>query len=328
MRKPKPAKAKVVLGNCTICGRQAINSRSYEGRSLCRKHFMESVEKNARRYAGRHRMIESGDHIGVALSGGKDSAVTLHLMNGIIGKRTDVKLCAISIDEGIKGSRDLALKKAAQLCRKLKVNHRVFSFRKEFGMTLDAKLRQQMTGRGGGRPAGGEGACGFCGIARRWVLNKKARELGVTKLALGMNLNDEAESIMMNYVRGDMLRTSRLGPVTNYSVGKGASKLFIPRVKPLRMIPENEIELYAELAKLPFHPKGCRYRGGIRVDVEKSLDMLEGRYPGTMFTIVNTFDRILPGIRAAVKPEGNIVRCRKCGEPASKNICKCCELWK
>jgi len=281
---------------------------------------MESVEKNVRKHVGRHRMIESEDSVGAALSGGKDSALTLYLLKGIIGKRKDVKLCAISIDEGITGSRDVALKKAKQLCRKLNVRHYTFSFRKELGMTLDAKLRQQKVST--------EGACGFCGIARRWILNKKARELGLTKLALGMNLNDEAESIMMNYVRGDMLRATRLGPVTSYSIGKGASKLFIPRIKPLRMIPEPEIELYAELAGLPFHPKGCRYRGGIRIDVEKCVDALEKKYPGTMFTIVSTFDRILPGIRSAVRQEGNVLKCGKCGEPASKNICKCCELWR
>jgi len=305
---------------CTICSKPAVIVRSHEGRSLCKRHFMDSVERNVRKAVGMHRMIESGDRIGVALSGGKDSALTLYLLKGIIGKRKDVKLCAISIDEGIAGSRDVALKKAKQLCRKLKVRHYIFSFNKELGMTLDAKVKRLHLGK--------EGVCGFCGIARRWLLNKKARELGLTKLALGMNLNDEAESIMMNYVRGDMLRATRLGPVTSYSIGKSnGAKLFIPRIKPLRMIPEKEIELYARLAGLPFRPKACKYRGGIRIDVEKCVDALEKRYPGTMFTIVSTFDRILPGIRSAVKQEGEVLRCKKCGEPASKLVCKCCELW-
>jgi len=281
---------------------------------------MESVERNVRKCVGKHRMIESGDKIGVALSGGKDSAATLYMIKKIIGKRKDVSLCVISVDEGIAGCRDLALKKAKQLCKKLGVRQYQYSFKKELGMTLDAKVRKLKLGR--------EGVCGFCGIARRWILNKKARELGLTKLCLGINLNDEAESIMMNYVRGDMLRASRLGPVTSYSISKrGGAKLFIPRIKPLRMIPEKEIELYARLAGLPFRPKSCKYRGGIRIDVEKCVEMLEKEYPGTMFTIVNTFDRILPGIRSAVRQEGEVLKCRKCGEPASKTICKKCELW-
>jgi len=93
------------------------------------------------------------------------------------------------------------------------------------------------------------------------------------------------------------------------------------------MIPEPEIELYAELAGLPFYPKACTSRGGIRIEVEKCVDALGMRYPGTMFTIVGTFDRILPGIRSVVSQEGNVLKCSKCGEPASKSVCKKCELW-
>ena len=306
---------------CTICGKPAVIERKHEGRSLCKRHFMEAVEKACRKALSKHRMVQSGDSIAVALSGGKDSSVALYIMSGVFGKRPDVKLFALSVDEGIKGGRDAALKKAVQLCKKLGVRHYTYSFRKELSKTLDAKLKQERVTS--------EGACGYCGIARRWLLNKKARELGATKLCIGINLNDEAESIMMNYVRGDLLRTARLGPVTNCSIGgRGAGKLFIPRIKPLRMVPEQEIELYAKLAGLPFAPKHCKYRGGIRIDVEKCLDALEARYPGTMFTIVSTFDRIQPGIRSVIKQEWNVMRCKKCREPASKNVCKCCELWR
>jgi uncharacterized protein (TIGR00269 family) len=314
---------------CTVCGKPAVAEREHEGRNLCRKHFMESVEKRVRKLAGKHRMVEPGDRIGVGLSGGKDSAVTLFLVKKIIGKRTDVSVCALSVNEGIKGSRDLALKKAAMLCRRLKVKQHVFSFRKELGMGMDEKLRSIGKGRSGtSRQAPASGACGYCGIARRWILNKKARELGLTKLCLGINLNDDAESIMMNYVRGDMLRASRLEPVTKYSTTVKGGNLFVPRIKPLRMIPEHEVELYAKLARLPFRPKGCKYRGGVRIDVEKCLDTLERKYPGTMFAVVNTFDRILPGIKSAIHQEGAVFKCRKCGEPSSRELCKCCELWR
>lgn len=305
---------------CTICSKPAVIARKHEGRSLCKRHFMESVERNVRKAIGMNRMIESGDRIGVALSGGKDSSTVLYILKGVVDGRKDVRIEAISIDEGIKGSRDVALRKAKQLCAKLKVRQHVFSYRKELGASLDQKVRQLGISKGE--------VCGICGITRRWLLNRKARELGFNKLFLGINLNDEAESIMMNYVRGDMLRASRLGPVTSYSISKrGGGKLFIPRIKPLRMAPEKEIELYAKLAGLPFRPKACRYRGGIRVDVEKALGALEKKYPGTMFTIVRTFDRILPSIRSAVRQEGEVLKCKKCGEPSSKEICKCCELW-
>ena len=306
---------------CSICSKPAIIHRDYEGRSLCGKCFCRSIEKRFKKTIGKHGMIKHGDRIAVALSGGKDSAVALYLMYMVTGPRRDVELFAISIDEGIRGSRDLALKKAGELCRKLGIKQHTFSFKQEFGIALDEKVRKNGIGR--------EDVCGICGIGRRWILNKKARELGATKLCVGMNLNDEAESIMMNYVRGDVLRASRLGPVTEYSRKMEGGGLFIPRIKPLRWVPESETGLYARLRGLPFRPKHCRYRGGLRVDVEKALDMLEKKHVGVAFTVVNTFDAMLPGIRKSAEyGEPKIYKCKKCGEPGSHEVCKACEVWR
>lgn len=311
----------MVKRKCSVCGRNAVIHRKYEGRALCGQCFCRSIERRFKKTVGKYKMIDSGDRIAVAVSGGKDSASALYLMNMILKPRKDIELFAISVDEGIKGSRDLALKKAKELCRKLGIKQHVFSFRKELGKSLDQKVKKDKLSRGD--------ICGLCGICRRWILNKKARELGATKLCMGMNLNDEAESIMMNYVRGDVLRASRLGPITEYSRSKAGGKLFIPRIKPLRWIPENETELYAKLKKLPFRPKECKYRGGLRIDVEKVLDMLEKKHVGVAFTVISTFDTMLPGIRKSIKySEPKIHKCKKCGEPSSHAVCKVCLLWK
>jgi len=306
---------------CHKCGRKAVIFRDYEGMALCKDHFIRSIEKRVKRVIGKYNMISKGDKIGVALSGGKDSATVLYLMNMIAGPRRDVELIAISIDEGIRGSRNLALKKSVQLCKMLGVKQYTYSYKQEFGSSLDEKVKKLKLES--------NGVCGLCGISRRWILNKKARELKLTKLCYGMNLDDEAESIMMNYVRGDIPRASRLGPITELSTKKKGGALFIPRIKPLRWIPEKEVELYARLRGLPFRPKECKYRGGLRVDVELAIDMLEKKHTGIKYTIINTFDRILPGIKSTVQyGEQQIVKCKKCGEPGSHDVCKACEVWK
>jgi uncharacterized protein (TIGR00269 family) len=281
---------------------------------------MGSFEKNFRRAVGNHMMIESGDRIGVALSGGKDSSTVLYLLKKMIGGRRDISLVAISVDEGIEGSRDVALRKARLLCKKLKVRQHVYSFSGELGKSLDAKAKELGMKRGE--------ICGFCGITRRWVLNKKARELGVKKLFLGINLDDEAESIMMNYIRGDMLRSSRLGPVTGSSMNIQGGSLFVPRCKPLRWTLESEVELYAKLAGIPFMPKGCKYRGGTRIETESFIQTMEKKHPGTMFSIIGSFDRILPCLEKSLAKSGKVLACKKCGEPCSGQVCKCCELWR
>ncbi|HAB51479.1 MAG TPA: tRNA lysidine(34) synthetase TilS, partial [Ignavibacteriales bacterium] len=62
--------------------------------------------------------------------------------------------------------------------------------------------------------------CTICGIFRRYLLNKKSKELKLTKLATGHNLDDEAQSIMMNQMKNNMNASARLGPKTGISNDK------------------------------------------------------------------------------------------------------------
>ena len=308
---------------CTKCDKKAVIFRAYEGRALCKQHFIHSIEKRVKRVIRQFKMIGSNDRIGVAISGGAESVTALHILNMITAPRRDVGLEAIYIDEGtIDRPGQTECRKAAERSAKaLGINIHKFSYKQELGRTLAAKSKELKLGA--------NEVCGFCGITKRWLLNKKARELGLTKLCIGTNLKDEAENIMMNYVRGDIPRASRLGPVTNTSTKKKSGSSFIPRIKPLRWVPEDEIKLYAKLKGIQFCERKCKYRGGLRADVEKTLEALEKRHTGMMFTVVNTFDRMLPGIKiSSQSKKQKIIKCKKCGEPGSHDICKVCEIWK
>jgi uncharacterized protein (TIGR00269 family) len=304
---------------CSKCGRRAVFHRRYEGSYLCRNHFVRSIEDKARKTARKDRMIERGDRIAFALSGGKDSSAVIYLMNKLFGKREDLSMFAISIDEGIPGYRKESIEIAKRLCKNLGIRHHVFSFREELGKDLSRKVKGRKTD-------GWEGtACTYCGLARRWLLNRKARELGATKIAFGMNLDDEIQGIMMDYIRGDLVRLSRMGsgePIVK-------SGLFVPRIKPFREIPEKEIGLYAILTGLEIQENECPYLEGPRFRVRDFLNDLEAVSPGTKFSVMKTFERLLPSVREIVKGEEvRVVSCEKCGEPSSQRICKTCELWR
>lgn len=63
-----------------------------------------------------YNLIENGDNIAIALSGGKDSVLTLHALVKYRNiSNIDFDLTAISVDEGIRGYRqhgiDSAIKK-------------------------------------------------------------------------------------------------------------------------------------------------------------------------------------------------------------------------
>ena len=307
------------------CGKKKIVFfRKYEGSYLCKECFLKSIEKKFKRTIRKYGMIKSGDKIAVALSGGKDSSATLYLMNKIIRPRRDIELVAIMINEGSDDCRNKNLELAKKFCKKLGVKYYIFTFKEEFGKTIKQKAKEIENG-----DMKIKEHCTYCGVGRRYILNKKARELGVTKLCMGHNLDDEAQAVLLNYIRGDLYRASRMGPVTNWSMRKEKGKLFIPRIKPLREIPEKESALFSILMEFELCWDKCPYAGGIRFDAKDFVNNLEYKYPGIKFTILETFDKLLPHIRDfSDKREGKIQKCKKCGEPGSDRICKSCELWR
>ena len=56
-----------------------------------------------------YKLFKKGETIGIALSGGKDSLTTLHILNKLAKQQRTTKILAITIDEGIKGYRDKTL---------------------------------------------------------------------------------------------------------------------------------------------------------------------------------------------------------------------------
>jgi len=269
-------------------------------------------------------MIEPGDRIAFGLSGGKDSSVVLYIMSKILKPRRDMEFFAFTIDEGIKGYRDHSIKIAKGLCKELGIKHMVFSYKKFLGKTLDQKMKGIKK-----RPQALQTACSYCGVARRYMLNKISRDLKATKLCVGHNLDDETQSIIMNYIRGDMAKASRMGAVTDYSIAKIKGNVFVPRIKPLREIPEKEVGLYAMLNDLEVQEDECPYASGIRFEVRDFLNNMEAAHPGVKFSVLETFNKMLPLVRNFIEKQGiEIKLCEKCGEPSSQDVCKLCEMWK
>ena len=297
---------------CSFCKNEAVLFRSYEGHNYCKKHFIKNFEKRFKKTISINKLIEKKDKVAVAYSGGKDSSNILFLLNKIFKPNPNVEVFAITFDEGIKGYRDKAIKKSENFCKKLGVKQYVFSFKKEFGFTID-QLSKKLE----------SGFCGSCGILKRYLLNKKVRELKATKIATGHNLDDECQSILMNILRGDLLRLVRVGPMPMI----GIHSKFIPRIKPLVSTPENESELFATINNIPFYPKKCPYSvdNPLRGKTENFLNNLEKSSPGIKYSLYESACKIAPFIKRKFKA-GKIGSCKKCGEPSSQEVCKVCEL--
>jgi len=295
---------------CDRCGATAVSWVRYSGAHLCREHFMAFVERRVKEEIRREVDLTPGLRIAIGLSGGKDSSTATTLLYDIASPRRDVELIGITVDEGIASYRPEGLEAAQRLCAALGIEHRVISYRQTVGFEMDRVVKLDADAI----------PCGYCGVFRRQALNRAAREVDADYVATGLNLDDTAQSILMNISRGDVDKLARLGPHEVVQPG------LVPRLQPLRMIPEKEVYLYAMLRGIPFHDSTCPYaeraqRGRFRAVVEQ----LEAASPGTRHAIVSTYDELRP-LLVEKFVSGTPRACERCGEPASDDLCKACEL--
>ena len=109
-----------VNGICLKCCKPAAITLCYAHAEYCQPHFFEFFESRVKRAVREFRMLKKGQRVAVALSGGKDSVVMLHMLHRI-SRSFPVKLFAITIDEGICNYREFSLKVARSECKKLGV---------------------------------------------------------------------------------------------------------------------------------------------------------------------------------------------------------------
>lgn len=260
-------------------------------------------------------MLKFDDKIAVAVSGGKDSVSLLHILAKIERVCPRASLVAITVDEGIKGYRDEALKIAAFYCRRLGIEHHVVSFKQLFGYTLDEIVRNMK------KKHSGMTSCACCGVLRRKALNVAARKLGADKLATAHTLDDEAQTILLNILHGDVLRIAREKPVTDEAHPK-----LVRRIKPFCEIPEKETALYAYVKNIKLQSTPCPYASeALRNDVREILNRLDEKHAGMKFAIFKSVDRIRPALEEIAKKEG-LGECQDCGEPTTESICRTCQM--
>jgi uncharacterized protein (TIGR00269 family) len=323
--------------DCDKCGADAVMHAAYSGMHLCEAHLLESVERRVRRRVREDNLLpddatpEDPDTWVVGLSGGKDSVVLTTILHETFAADPRVELVALSIHEGIEGYRDESLAACEELTDDLGIRHETVSYEAEFDVRMDDVVADDPLNMS---------ACGYCGVFRRDVLARHARGLDADKLLTGHNLDDEAETALMNYLEGDISQMAKhfdasLGPFPAVESGgpdgeEGDSELcdgagtgddpgsgsetgtrtaderaavdaFVPRAKPLRDVPEKEVALYARLRDLPAHITECPHaEEAYRGEIQSLLLDLEEAHPGTRHSIMAGYEE-LAGLAAAAE---------------------------
>ena len=130
-----------------------------------------------------YELIQDGDKIAVAISGGKDSLTLAKLMQELKKHRqVDFSLEFIAMDPGyIKENSDNLLYN----CKKLGIPVKLYK-------SDIFEVAEKLTN--------GDSPCYMCARMRRGNLYSKAKELGCNKLALGHHFNDVIETILLNII--------------------------------------------------------------------------------------------------------------------------------
>ena len=299
---------------CDKCGKKAIIELPYGPHFFCKQHFLHFFEKRVRKTCRVNKLVKQREKLLVAYSGGKDSSVALYLMKKIFGKTNGVE--ALLIDEGIKGYRDKALGFAEQNCKAWEIPFTRISFKEEFGFTMVDVMKKT----GAKKKLGG--TCSFCGVLRRQLMNKYAKELGAGKLVTGHNLDDEAQSVLMNVCDADLKRFVRVGAMAGQTKVKG----LVPRIKPLWETPEIEVIAFAHYSGIKFYEEQCcPFKWQAKRNVYRAvLNHLESQFPGTMHSTLSFLKQAKPALLKK-KKEIVIGSCERCGSPTNQKVCAACK---
>ena len=297
---------------CSKCGNpKVIYKREQSGQILCKDCFIESIEKKVIQTVKKEKLLDKGDKVLVALSGGKDSVTTLQILDSF-RQRNIIDICAVTVDEGIANYRQEGVDIAKRHAERLGIEHKVVSLKEEYGISLD-EIMQRPNHRG---------SCTYCGVFRRTIINKAAREMGATKIATGHNLDDEVQAIMMNYLEGNTDNLPKLGAKT-----ESKAEEFTVKIKPLREIPEREIGLYVVAKELEVHFDSCPYAmQSFRGEVSEVLNQLAEKHPTIKFSTLRGYDKIKNVLKPEMQKDYAHGRCKRCGEPAANELCKACSF--
>lgn len=184
-----------------------------------KKSFNASVLPQMRAFCA--RLINQKDAVLVGFSGGADSVCLLHFLN-YLAREKHFRLAAVHINHGLRGRAATA---DAKFCKQFCAEHHIEFFLEKADVKKIAReyhLSPEHAAR----------------KARYQKLAQVARKWGATKLALGHHLDDHAETVLLNLLRGTKAKGLAGIPL------RRALTASVEIVRPLLCITRQETEMY------------------------------------------------------------------------------------
>jgi tRNA(Ile)-lysidine synthase TilS/MesJ len=216
--------------------------------ALCGEHFIEWIPEQIQRFIEKYQMFSQQAYPGGGL-GRERFAFPVDILCRL-GYQADGLYISLGIDGGINYSAESQrLSEAFAAERGLRLH--VVNMQQEHGASIPEIAER--THRGQGRP------CSVCGLSKRHIMNRVARQEGYHVLATGHNLDDEAAVLFgntLNWLSGYLVRQ---GPVLEAN-----RPGVVRKVKPLCRIYEREMAAYALLRGIEYIYEECPHAAGAK----------------------------------------------------------------
>jgi len=274
---------------------------------FCREHFLKHCRDQVRRALDDLAMVEPGERVLVAVSGGKDSLALWEIL-GHLGVPAD----GLYLGLGIGGYSQRSAAATREFARSRGLTLHEVDLPGDHGFDVPAAAA-----------ATRRAPCGACGLSKRHLFNATARQLRYDVVATGHNLDDEAAVLLGNVLRWETGYLGRQCPVLPAAPG------FARKVKPLYRLGERETAAYCILTGIDYIVEECPMAEGNRhLGMKAMLDGLEDRSPGTKAAFLFGFlERGAPRFAEASATERDALgACAECGSPTTGAVCAFCRL--
>ncbi len=299
---------------CAECRATAVIEERRHRAAWCAEHYPDHVVRQVRRAIdhppteprdGSARMFSYADRLLLAVSGGKDSLALWDVLLDL-GYRVD----GLYVGLGIGGYSTRSL----EVCRRFADGRdallHVVDLADTYGYTTPSAARG--TGRG---------ACGVCGLSKRYVFNRVAVDHGYDVVLTGHNLDDEAATLLGNLLRWNDDMLARQQPLLEASGGNQ-----VRRCKPLYRLSERETAAYCVVKGIDYVVEECPLvDGNTGQELKAALDLLEATTPGVKAQLLFGFLERREAF-AAGSPEASVTlqECAECGMPTVTEVCAFC----
>jgi tRNA-5-methyluridine54 2-sulfurtransferase len=292
---------------CRVCRGPAVIDVRRHNANFCHEHFVAHCEEQVRRAIKHFSMIEPGERVLVAVSGGKDSLALWDLL-GRLGYAAD----GLYVGLGIGDYSDESDRYAQSFADERGLTLHVVDLEVDHGFTIP-----------GAAATTHRAPCGACGLSKRHVFNAFAAEHGYGVVATGHNLDDEAAVLLGNVLHWNIDYLSRQHPALPATDG------FVRKVKPLYRIGERETAAYCVLERIDYQVEECPMAAGNRhLGYKEVLNDLDARSPGSKAAFLFGFldrvhDQLVPPSEADAV---SLTPCTVCGAPTTTEVCAFCRL--